>query len=341
VRDTRYLLVTKSGISALLSSWGAGLVALYTPDRAGNFADVVLGFDTPAEYLENADLYFGCTVGRVANRIGSGTFHLAGETITVARNNGRHHLHGGSRASFDKVEWAAEVAESSDGPRVIFRHTSPHLEEGYPGRLDVAVTYTLTTANELWIQYEARTDRTTPISLTNHTYWNLCGAGSPSILNHHLTVAADYYTPTDDDLIPTGAIAPVTGTALDFTREHVVGERIAELEFSGALGYDHNYVLNMRRNEPTFAARLRDLRSGRVVEISTTQPCMQFYSGNFLTSIRGKSGRRYIRRSGLCLEPQGFPDAVNHPEFRSVLVGAEDVYRHTVVFRLSVDSQTR
>jgi aldose 1-epimerase len=341
VRDHRCLLVAPSGVSALLSSRGATLVALHAPDRQGRFADVVLGFDTAAEYAAHEGLYVGCTIGRVASRIREARFPLGGSIVRLAANEGRNQLHGGPVASFDRVEWEAAAGESPAGPRVVFRHVSPDGEEGYPGRLDVTVTYTLTEVDELWIEYEARTDQTTPVNLTNHTYWNLAGAGAPSVLDHRLEVAADHHTPTDEELLPTGVVAPVDGSPLDFRAERAIGEGIALLEGAGVDGYDHNLVLRGGRLQPAFAARLRDPGSGRVVEVLTTQPCLQLYSGNSIAPTRGKLGRRYGRRSGLCLEAQGYPDAVNNPGFEPVLVAPGEVYRQAIVFRLTTDAALR
>ena len=334
--DRRFLLVAPSGISALLSSWGAGLVALNTPDRAGRFADVVLGFDTAAEYAAQSKFYFGCTVGRVANRIRRAAFVLDGANYKLAANDGVNHLHGGSTRSFDKVEWSAETTRSDLGPGVVFRYTSPHLEEGYPGRLDTAVTYTLSAEDELRIDYEARSDRPTPVSLTNHTYWNLSGDGAGTILDHELQLQAGRYTVSDTELLPTGEIKSVDGTALDFREPRSIGSRITELEGTAARGYDLNYVLSGSRSEPVVAARLSDRASGRVVELLTTQPCMQVYSGNMMTPTAGKLGAHYAVRSGICLEPQGYPDAVNNPSFDSIVLNPGDVYRATIIFRLRV-----
>jgi len=335
IRDSRFLLVAPSGISALVSSWGAGLVALSIPDRAGRFADVVLGFDTAAEYAEQSRLHFGCTVGRVANRIRGASFALGDLTYRLAANDGRNHLHGGATRSFDKVDWAAEPGSSDQGPCVVFHYTSPHLEEGYPGQLETAVTYTLTADDELRIDYEARSDRPTPVNLTNHTYWNLSGNGAGTILDDELQVQADDYTVSDSELLPTGEVKSVDGTVLDFRKPCAIGYRIAELEDTAARGYDHNYVLSGPRSEPAFAARLSDPASGRAVEVWTTQPCMQVYSGNRVTPTTGKLGAHYARRSGLCLEPQGYPDAVNNPAFESIVLEPGDVYRATILFRLN------
>ncbi len=338
-RDARYLLVAPSGVSALVSSWGAGIVAIQMPDRAGRFADVVLGFDTAAGYVAKPQLYFGSTVGRVANRIRGATFLLDGALVSLGANDGFNHLHGGAARSFDRVEWEAATARSADGASVIFNRVSPELEEGYPGQVSVTVTYTLTVLNELRIGYEAVTDHTTPLSLTNHTYWNLAGAGAPSVLGHELWVAADRYTPTDDELIPIGTIESVDRTPLDFRTPRLIGERIAALEATGAQGYDHNLVLPDGGSASAAVARMRDPVSGRVVEVLTTQPCLQVYSGNLMTPVTGKFGAHYARRSGICLEPQGYPDAVHHPAFRSVLLEPGDRYLHEITFRLTTDRE--
>jgi aldose 1-epimerase len=334
IHDRRFLLVAPSGISALLSSWGAGLVGLNVPDRAGRFADVVLGFDTAAEYAAHSNFYCGSTVGRVANRIRRASFVLGDTTYKLTANDGLNHLHGGATRSFDKVDWAAEPGRSDLGPRVVFRYNSPHLEEVYPGQLDATVTYTLTRQDELRIDFEARSDRPTPVNLTNHTYWNLTGDGAGTILDHELQVQADSYTVTDGELLPTGEIKSVDGTALDFRKPCTIGSRIADLETTRARGYDHNYVLSGPRSKPAFAARLRDPASGRAVEVWTDRPCMQLYSDNMMTPATGKLGAHYARRSGLCLEPQGYPDAVNNPAFESIVLEPGEVFRATILFRL-------
>lgn len=319
----------------MVSSWGAGLVALSIPDRAGRFADVVLGFDTAAEYAKRSDLYFGCTVGRVANRIRGASFALGDHAYRLAANEGPNHLHGGPARSFDKVDWSVETKPSNLGSSVVFGYSSPHLEEGYPGRLDTEVTYTLAD-DDLRIDLAARADRLTPVNLTNHTYWNLSGDGAGTILDHELEVRAGSYTVIDAELLPTGEVRSVDGTALDFRVPCPIGSRIAELDRTAARGYDHNYVLPGDRREPAFAARLSDPLSGRTVEVWTTQPCLQVYSGNLMTPTTGKLGASYGRRSGICLEPQGYPDAVNIPGFPSILLQPGEVYRATIVFRLRV-----
>lgn len=334
IHDSRFRLVAPSGISALVSSWGAGLVSLHMPDRAGRFADVVLGFDTAAEHAAKPNYYFGGTIGRVANRIRGASFVLGDMTYRLTANDGPNHLHGGPHRSFDRVDWTAEPGGSDLGPSVSFRYASPHLEEGYPGRLDAMVTYTLTAADELRIDYQARSDRLTPVNLTNHTYWNLAGDGVGTVLDHELQVQADLYTVTDDQLLPTGEIKSVDRTPLDFRKPCTIGSRVAELESTSARGYDHNYVLSGRRSEPALAARVRHPASGRAVEVWTDRPCMQVYSGNLISPTTGKLGAPYAVHSGLCLEAQGYPDAVNNPAFESIVVKAGDVYRATTIFRM-------
>jgi aldose 1-epimerase len=338
VRDERFLLLAPSGVAALVSSWGANLVSLSMPGRDGTFADVVLGFDTAAGYKANADVYLGCTVGRVANRIAGASFEVDGVEYRLLPNNGRNHLHGGSFRSLDRVEWQARRLEAPDGDAVEFRYTSPDGEEGYPGNLDVSVTYTLTGTDDLRVDYRARTDRRTPVCLTNHSYWNLAGAGSGPILDHELTLDADRTTPADDELIPIGTFASVDGTALDFREPARIGDRIATFDGTGAGGYDHNLVLREGRSTSDVAARLRDPNSGRVLELLTTQPCVQVYSGNFLSDTTGKRGITYHRRGGMCLEPQLAPDAVHHPQFGHILLDPGEEYRESTTYRFRTDA---
>ena len=276
----------------------------------------------------------GCTTGRVCNRIAKGIFTLDGYTYRLAVNNGPNHLHGGALRSFDKVLWTGDVRLEGDRPTARFRFLSKDGEEGYPGNLDVRVTYSLPNDHEIEIEYEATTDRATPVNLTNHAYWNLAGAGAPSILDHVLTIDAERYTPTDDTLIPTGEIALVAGTPLDFRQATEIGLRIDLLTKTAALGYDHNFVLRdasgLRR-----AAVLRHPDSGRELTVLTTEPGLQFYSGNFLKGQRGKDGRTYAHRSALCLESQHFPDSVNHPRFPDTILRPGRVYRSTTVYRFA------
>jgi len=337
--DQRFLLSNVMGVTALVSSRGASLVSLVMPDRRGRFADVVLGFDTPAEYASHAGIYFGCTVGRIANRIRGARFTLGGQDYTLAANDGRNHLHGGREHSFDKVNWVAATNADPTGQAVTFTHSSPHLEEGFPGRVDATVKYLLS-QRDLLIEYEVSTDRPTPINLTNHTYWNLTGDPGTAVLDHEVEIDADRYTPTDDELIPTGVIDRVEGTPLDFRAPMPLRTRIGELEATGARGYDHNFVLSRSRLDAdgrAYAGRLRDRGSGRQVDIWTSEPCLQLYSGNFLGPGVGKFGSRYDHRSGVCLEAQGYPDAVNNPGFPSSILLPGVTYRSTTVFRLGTD----
>ncbi|MCS6860883.1 MAG: galactose mutarotase [Abditibacteriales bacterium] len=328
-----YTLRNSKGMIAKVMTLGATLTELHVPDRVGITADVVLGFDNVADYQSDKNQYFGCTTGRVANRIARGKFKLDGREYTLALNNGPNHLHGGVKRSLDKVVWKAQPVANG----VRFTYTSPDGEEGYPGNLNLAVTYTLNENNELRIDYEATTDKPTPVNLTNHSYFNLAGAGAATVLDHILELAADEYTPADETLIPTGKIESVKGTPLDFTRPTRVGERIEQLLETQFNGYDHNFVLRKRGRTPTFAARLKDPKSGRVLTVLTTQPGIQLYTGNFLKGQTGKGGRVYAQRSALCLETQHFPDSVNHPHFPPVILRPGQTYRHTTIFAFSAE----
>jgi aldose 1-epimerase len=326
------------GLEIDVTDRGATLVAVRTPDRGGLVDDVVLGFDDVAGYQSADNQYFGCTTGRVCNRIAKGEFQLDGRTFYLAKNNGPNHLHGGAVRSLDKVHWDAADVGSDDAPAVRFTYRSRDGEEGYPGNLAIAVTYSLvrTTPPRLQIVVEATTDRRTPVNITNHAYWNLEGAGSATVLDHELWVDAEHYTPTDDTLIPTGAVAPVRGTALDFQKPLPIGLRLHELTGTPALGYDHNLVLKAS-DELRTVARLRAPVSGRWVEIATTEPALQVYSGNHLRGQVGKGGRRYAQRSAVCLETQHFPDAVNHPHFPSTILAPGATYRTVTQWTFGVD----
>lgn len=330
-----FTLTNTNGAVARLSSLGATLVSLMAPDRAGRVADVVLGFDTFEGWTNNAS-FFGVIVGRYGNRIANGRFTLDGTPYTLARNNGPNHLHGGVKG-FDKVVWTATEVERPDGPSVQFEYVSRDGEEGYPGTLRATVVYTLTGRNELRIAYSATTDRKTVVNLTNHTYFNLAGSGD--ILGHSLTIAAGRFTPVDSTLIPTGELRSVAGTPFDFRQATPIGARIdaadEQLRFGG--GYDHNFVLNRQSGDLTLAARAVDPVSGRVLEVHTTEPGVQFYTGNFLDgTIVGKGGQRYARRTGFCLETQHFPDSPNQPSFPTTVLEPGQTYRTTTVFALSV-----
>ncbi|WP_245557598.1 aldose epimerase family protein [Deinococcus peraridilitoris] len=307
---------------AELTNYGALLVRLLAPDRKGTLEDVVLGHDRPEPYFDHAQSpFFGATVGRCANRIAGGQFSLLGHNYSLARNNGPNALHGGEQG-FDQQVWDVRTYLGPDGPCAEFSRLSPDGEEGYPGNLAVQVTYTLTQDQALRIDYEATTDAPTPVNLTHHSYWNLSGDVREDILGHQLTVFADGITPVDASLIPTGSIQPVEGTPFDFREPHPIGEAIdrenEQLRFAG--GYDHNFVL---RGGPELkpAATLYHATTGRELQVLTTEPGLQVYSGNFLDGqISGKGGRRYGYRSAICLEPQHFPDSPNQPHFPSVIL---------------------
>lgn len=315
-----YTLANKNGLEVEITNYGGAVVSLKTPDRKGSFADVVLGFETLQEYVSNPH-YFGGLIGRHANRIGFGKFSLAGFEFQLTQNNGVNHLHGGFYG-FDKRVW--RVSEYDTG--LHLESLSRDGEEGYPGNLKANVTYTLSDVDELAIHYEATTDRDTIVNLTNHTYFNLAGRGD--ILGHELTLHAAGFTPVTEDLIPTGEIEPVENTRMDFRQSR----RIA----SG--GYDHNFVLTNYDGSLRPAARLYEPGSGRVLEILTTEPGIQFYSGNFLDgSFKGKGGVVYHQYTGLCLEPQHFPDAPNHANFPSTVLRPGETYKHVSVYRFSCD----
>lgn len=332
-----YTLKNSKGVVAKLMTRGATLTQLHVPDRAGKLADVVLGFDDVAGYESDRNQFFGCTTGRVCNRIAKGKFTLDGKEYSLAVNNGPNHLHGGTKRNLDKVVWAASSASGKDGQSVTFSYTSPDGEEGYPGTLAIKVTYLLTENSELKISYEATTDKATPVNLTNHSYFNLAGAGAETILDHELTIMADKYTETDDTLIPTGKISPVEGQPIDFRKPTQIGARIDQVDKTAATGYDHNYVLRGQDGQLTVAAKVRDAKSGRVLTVQTNEPVIQFYTGNFLSGQQGKGGKTYPRRSALCLETQHYPNSVNIPSFPSTILKPGQTYRSTCVYAFSVE----
>ncbi len=340
LRDTmkQFTLTNANGIEVRVMTYGAIITSIRTRDRAGHLDDIVLGFDSLAGYLKDSP-YFGAIVGRYANRIANGRFTLDGTTYHLARNNGPNALHGGVRG-FDKVPWTGEPFQTDSGMGVRLRYTSADGEEGFPGTLVARVTYTLTPRDELVVDYEATSDRATPVNLSQHTYWNLRGAGNGDILDHLLTLDAAAFTPVDSTLIPTGEIASVAGTPFDFRAATRIGTRIGQdntqLRFGG--GYDHNWVLDRPSGSGlVHAARLVEPSSGRTLDISTTEPGVQFYSGNFLDgSIQGKGGRVYAHRTGLCLETQHFPDSPNHANFPSTILRPGTTYRSRTVYRFGV-----
>jgi aldose 1-epimerase len=325
--------LTNGKVTAKVMTYGAILTELIVLDRNGKPGDVVLGFDTLEGYLAGHP-YFGATVGRVANRVGGAKFSLDGKDYTLAANNGPNSLHGGTKG-FDKVVWKAQSISSAAGPAVKFTYRSPDGEEGYPGNLDVAVTYTVTPANELKIDYQATTDKATPVVLTNHSYFNLAGPSSGTILDEEIQIKAKNYTPGDEGMIPTGSIAPVQGTPLDFTKSTVIGSRFDQLK-AEPIGYDHNFVLDPEAKLPNVAARVYDPKSGRVMEVLTTEPAIQFYTGNFLDgSNKGKGGTPYKKNQALCLETQHFPDSVHHANFPSTILRPGQTYTQTTIYRFS------
>ena len=331
-----YTLRSSTGVTARVTNYGATLVELHAPDASGTAVDVILGFDDVAGYESDSNQYFGCSTGRVCNRIAGGKFTLDGQTYTLAQNDGPNHLHGGATRSLDKVVWNAEPFGDDQDSQVRFTYTSPDGEEGYPGNLKISVVYRLpANGSELSVIFSATTDKATPVNLTNHAYFNLGGAGTDSVLHHLLQLNADHYTPVDDSLIPTGAVDPVADTPLDFRKPHVIGDRIDTLIETPAMGYDHNFVLNETSEELNLAAVLSDPHSGRRLTIRTTQPAIQFYSGNFLKGQAGKGERVYPLRSALCLETQYNPDSVNHANFPSTILQPGSVAMFETVFEFS------
>lgn len=332
-----FTLTNAHGIEVCAITYGAIIVSLRVPDRAGQMDDVVLGYDSLDGYLR-ASPYFGAIVGRYGNRIGAARFVLDGKTYRLAANDGANHLHGGIKG-FDKVVWHAEPFQNDTGVGVVFTHTSPDSDEGYPGALAARVTYTLTDRDELIVDYHATTDRATPVNLTQHTYFNLAGDGRRDILGHELWINADSFTPVDSTLIPTGVIAPVEGTPFDFRTPTAIGARIGadDQQLRFGRGYDHNFVLRDEDAALGHAARVVEPTTGRTLDIYTAEPGVQFYSGNFLDgSIRGKGGHVYAHRLGFCLETQRFPDSPNQPQFPSTILRPGQEYRSRTVFVFGV-----
>ena len=326
-----YTLTNAHGLKASIMTYGGILVSLSVPDTSGKFGDVVLGFDSLSGYLEGHP-YFGAIVGRYANSIAKGRFTLDGVEYHLAQNNGENHLHGGIKG-FDKVVWDAEPVRSDGWVGLLLTYESKHEEEGYPGNLSCTVVYMLIDNNELKINYEATTDHPTIVNLTHHSYFNLAGQGNGDILNHELWLNADKFTPVDSTLIPTGELKNVNGTPFDFREATTIGKRIAQTEG----GYDHNFVLNKTLVSPSLAARVYEPTSGRVMEVYTTEPGMQFYTGNFLDgSLTGKAGKVYQKHFGFCLEAQYFPDSPNKPNFPSATLRRGEKYTQSTSYKFSV-----
>ncbi len=330
---TQFTLTNANGLVARIIDFGGIVTELHAPDREGQLADVVLGFDTLAPYL-GASPYFGALIGRYGNRIAGGRFTLDGQEIALTTNDGANHLHGGA-PGFDKVKWQARV----EGDSLVLSYRSVDGEQGYPGNLDITATYHLSDENELVLRFHAVTDRATPVNLTQHSYFNLAAEGD--ILAHVLTIDADAFVPIDAASIPLGMHSPVTGTPFDFRMPRPIGERIAQpdKQLRHGQGYDHNFVLSKPSAKAlSRAARVLEPGSGRVLEVFTEEPGLQFYSGNFLDGALGGKGRQYEHRGGFCLEPQHFPDSPNRPDFPNVILRPGQVYRTESRLRFSVEA---
>jgi aldose 1-epimerase len=331
-----FTLTNAAGMEVKVTNYGGIITSLKVPDRNGKLDDVTLGYDAIDGYLKSSP-YFGALIGRYGNRIAKAQFKLEGETYKLPANDGPNTLHGGNKG-FDKVVWQAEPFERAGERGIVFTYTSPDGEEGFPGTLTAKVTYTLTDKNELAFDYHATTDKPTVVNLTQHAYFNLAGDGAGDILGHELTINADRFTPVDSTLIPTGELASVEGTPFDFRTKTKIGDRIdadhEQIKRGG--GYDHNYVLNRTSEGLALAARVEEPTTGRVMEVHTTEPGVQFYSGNFLDgSITGKSGHVYNKRNGFCLETQHYPDSPNQPSFPSTVLRPGEEYTSRTVYTFS------
>lgn len=328
-----FTLTNANGMEVKAITYGGIITSLKVPDKAGQLGDVVLGYDNLQGYLDKSP-FFGTIVGRYGNRIGKGTFAIDGTTYTLPKNNGENHLHGGPQG-FDKAIWKAEPFERADAVGVVFTHTSPDGDMGYPGTLQAKVTYTLTNDNTLRFDYEATTDKATPVNLTQHSYFNLAGAGNGDVLGHEVEIQADRYTPVDKGLIPVGDLAAVDGTPFDFRKATAIGARIDADHPQIALGggYDHNMVFTRTGTRLEPVVRVHEPTTGRTLEMATTQPGVQFYTGNFLDgTITGKGGKVYPKRSGFCLETQHFPDSPNKPQFPSTILKPGETYRQSTAY---------
>jgi len=331
-----FTLTNAKGMKAKVMSYGATLTALEVPDRDGKIGDITLGFDNLSDYLTK-NRFFGSIAGRYANRIANGTFLLNGQTYQLTVNSKPNHIHGGVKG-FDKQVWSAEPFEREHEAGVAFMYLSPDGEEGYPGNLKSTVIYTLNNLNELSIQFYAETDKPTPVNLTNHAYFNLAGQGNGDVLDHVLQITADRFTPVNEYLIPTGELRSVKNTPLDFTQPCRIGDRIDDpyQQIQYGRGYDHNFVLNNQDGSLALVARVSEPSSGRVMEVYTTQPGVQLYTGNFLDGVTGKEGKAYHRRYGFCLETQHYPNSPNQPNFPSTILKPRERYNQKTVFKFSV-----
>lgn len=327
-----FTLSNSAGMKVTVTTIGGHIMSILLPDANGNVADIVLGYDSAKEYVGGRG-YYGSTIGRYGNRIAKAKFSIDGTEYKLAANNGPNSLHGGP-GGFHNVVWTGREIEP--GKSVEISYLSKDGEEGYPGNLDVKVVFSLSDSNELKIEYEATTDKPTVVNLTNHSYFNLSGEGSSDILNHELILNADKFVPVDSTLIPTGELRAVKGTPFDFTEPQTIGERINEKEeqLIRGLGYDHCFVLNKKSpNELSLAAQVTDLISGRKMEVWTTEPGVQLYTGNFLNGAPGKGGKSYDYRGALCLETEHFPDSPNQPSFPTTLVKPGEVYKTTTIYK--------
>jgi aldose 1-epimerase len=337
-----YTLSNSAGTEMRVTNYGGIIVSLRVADRNGKMADVVLGHDELKGYFDNSP-YLGAIIGRYANRIAGGKFKLDGVEYKLATNNGPNSLHGGLKG-FNQALWDASTSFGDKGESIAFSYTSKDGDEGYPGNLQIKVSYTLTNQNEVIVDYMATSDKATPVNLTQHTYFNLQGEGAGNILAHEITLHADRFTPVDKNLIPTGQILSVKGTPLDLTSPTAMGAHMDATfeQIALARGYDHNFVISRKNDSLELAARVREPVSGRVLEVYTTEPGIQFYTGNFLDgSVKGKQGHMYQQRSGFCLETQHFPDSPNHPNFPSTILRPGATFHSTTIFKFLVDPASR
>jgi aldose 1-epimerase len=329
-----YTLTNKNGLIARITNYGAIVTELHVPDRTGAFADVVLGFESLDGYVAGHP-YFGAIVGRVANRIMNAEFTLEGMRYRLAANDTPHHLHGGSKG-WDKVVWTGKTADTADGPSIALTYVSKHGDEGYPGTVTARTVYTLTHNNELKVEMQATTDRTTLVNMAHHSYWNLAGHNSGTILDHELTLYADRYTP-GTPMVPDGRVLAVAGTPFDFTTAKRIGRDLKEAG-GKPTGYDHNFVVNGEPNQLRPVARLEDPKSGRVMTVAADQPGVQFYTGNFLDGSHKGKGATYVQYAGLCLETQKFPNAINIPDWQDqVILRPGQPYRHVMIHTFSTE----
>jgi aldose 1-epimerase len=331
-----YTLKNDNGVVTQITNFGGRVVSLWVPDKNGDFEDIVTGYNTFDGYLNSKEIYYGALIGRYGNRIANGQFVLNDTVYSLVQNNDMNHLHGGTKG-FNDVVWEAS---QPNGQTLVLQYTSPHMEEGYPGNLDAKVKYQLTNENELKIEYWAATDRSTPVNLTHHSFFNLKGDGNGTINDHIMQINADFYTPVDEGLIPTGEIAPVEGTPMDFRAPTAIGDQVDDdfEQLKYGLGYDHNWVLVPSESGLNFAARVVEPASGRTMEVYTNEPGLQFYGGNFLDGTdAGKYGKPYDFRTSFCLETQHFPDSPNQPEFPSTILEPGEEYYSVCVYKFGVE----